>query len=142
MPGLLSLGKIPIIMHDCIATGIILGSNLEDNSLNSWLQAWYCDLFRSQYMLARLLEYYVHQFLIVPCFHGCRPGTVIKVRVRVRYLTDSHKISLQKCSGKYLSNHVSQSIISTSIVINPSLIWRSVDTTFIIYPVFDTHIQL
>ena len=63
-------------MTACLATGIVLRSNLDDNAVLAWLQAWYChqfyycDQFRSQYMLAWLKEYYcVKIVMIMPSLH-------------------------------------------------------------------------
>ena len=112
-------------------------SNFDDNALLAWLQTWYCDQFRSQY----ILEGYWNINLInsrrqCPACMAAGMGLWsrlelrLEVRVRVRYLTYRHKISFPKRPGKYLSSHVSQSIIYTRIIINPSQIWRSVVITF------------
>ena len=141
--------QILIIIHACIATGIVLRSNFDNNALLAWLQAWYCDQFRSQYILEGYWNIpFINSRRQCPACMAAgmglwsRLGLGLEVRVRVRYLTYRHKISFPKRPGKYLSSHVSQSIISTRIIINPSQIWRSVVITFKIYPVFDTHIQL
>ena len=141
--------QILIIITACIATGIVMRSNLDDNALLAWLQSWYCDQFRSQYILEGYWNItFINSRRQCPACMAAgmrlwsRLGLRLEVRVRVRYPTDHHKISFPKRPGKYLSSHVSQSIISTRIIINPSQIWRSVVITFKIYPVFDTHIQL
>ena len=141
--------QILIIITACIATGIVMRSNFDDNALLAWLQAWYCDQFRSQYILEGYWNIpFINSRRQCPACMAAgmglwsRLGLRLEVRVRVRYLTYRHKISFPKRPGKYLSSHVSQSIISTRIIINPSQIWRSVVITFKIYPVFDTHIQL
>ena len=144
-----TLSKILIIVTACIAKGIVMRSHLDDNGVLAWLQAWYCHQFRLQYIPEGYwnITFINSRWQCPACMAAVTVqwswlGLGLEVRVRVRYLKDCHKISFPKWPWQYLSNHVSQSIISTRIVTNPGLIWRSVVITFTIYPVFDTHIQV
>ena len=50
------LWSILIRIHACMTIGIALWSNLDDRALFAWLQAWHCNQFCAQFMLAWLQE--------------------------------------------------------------------------------------